>query len=76
MAATGCYNGDMKGGEMQEFKITRVAVLKDGTKRREVVAEGVGFKAYNKAVGALGMAYYFPLPSTGEKSVEYVTTGL
>lgn len=61
---------------MQEFTITRVAVMQNGSKRRTVVAKGVGFKAYNKAVGAIGMAYYFPLPSTGEKSVEYVTTGL
>lgn len=61
---------------MQEFTITRVAVMKDGSKRRSVVAKGVGWKAYNKAVGAIGMAYYFPRPNTGEESVEYVTTGL
>lgn len=76
MAATGCYNGGMKGGEMQEFKITRVAVLNDGSKRRKIVAKGVGWKDHQKAVGLIGMAYYFPRPNTGERSVEYVTTGL
>ena len=63
---------------MKRFQITRVAVMQDGSKRRAVVAEGVGWKDHQKAVGLIGMAYYFPMPNygSGEKAVEYVTTGL
>jgi len=65
---------------MKRFTITRVAVLKNGSRRSRIVAKGEGLKAYTKAVDAIGgpfgLAFYFPMPSKDELSVQYVTDGI